>query len=223
MSGVGSLVGAWLAAAGGSNIQITLLGRSGHVTPSPLLAALYQFHSAVTMARCDVGVAEEAAAAATGSSDAEEAGSWKPLSGIVHAGGVLADGMIPKQTAASIRTVFAPKVSSLRSVHEKEQRRQRHAAALAWMYKLQFAASPNHQADHDFACSLLQNPTMCGSSGSDNFFINHSRAHSNVMRRWRASSGYVRRLPQRRWASAAASPRWQPSLARPARCQGARV
>ena len=136
MSGVGSLVGSWLAAAGGSGIQITLLGRSGRVTPSPLVAALYQSHSAVTMARCDVSVAEEAAAAATGSSgssDAGEAGSWKPLSGIVHAGGVLADGMIPNQTAASIRTVFAPKVSSLRSVHEKEQQRQRHAAALAWM------------------------------------------------------------------------------------------
>jgi hypothetical protein len=33
----------------------------------------------------------------------------KPLKGFLHAGGVLADALVPQQDAASIRTVFGPK------------------------------------------------------------------------------------------------------------------
>jgi len=102
LGGVGSLIGAWLAASENKNAEVMLLGRSGRFASSPLMAALQRSGSPATMARCDVSIAEEAAAAA--------AGSGKPLAGIVHAGGVLADGMVPNQTASSIRTVFAPKV-----------------------------------------------------------------------------------------------------------------
>ena len=35
----------------------------------------------------------------------------QPWSGFIHAGGVLADGLVPKQTAASLRAAFGPKVS----------------------------------------------------------------------------------------------------------------
>ena len=34
----------------------------------------------------------------------------QPWTGFIHAGGVLADGLVPKQTAASLRTAFGPKV-----------------------------------------------------------------------------------------------------------------
>lgn len=122
LGGVGSLVGAWLsvnatvysagdpAAATGAP-DIVLLGRSGRCGVSPLVATLQQSAVPVTMARCDVSCAAEAAEVA--------AGSGKPLAGIIHAGGVLADGMIPNQTASGIRSVFAPKVNAVR-VLEKQ-------------------------------------------------------------------------------------------------------
>ena len=34
------------------------------------------------------------------------------LDGFMHAGGVLADALVPNQTAASLRSVFSPKVSA---------------------------------------------------------------------------------------------------------------
>ena len=37
-------------------------------------------------------------------------GFSQPWNGFIHAGGVLADGLVPKQTAASLRTAFGPKV-----------------------------------------------------------------------------------------------------------------
>jgi len=33
------------------------------------------------------------------------------LQGVMHAGGVLADNLVPKQSLQSLRTVFAPKVT----------------------------------------------------------------------------------------------------------------
>lgn len=57
----------------------------------------------ITALRCDASVAEEATTAirATGSSQ---------LSAIMHAGGVLQDGLLLQQTAASVRAVCAPKL-----------------------------------------------------------------------------------------------------------------
>lgn len=100
-AGVGSLVGAWLVAQGG-RLQVQLLGRSGRAAASPLMADVQRGAAYVTMARCDVACAEEAAAVLL------QEGPL--LTGVVHAGGVLADAMIPNQTAAAVRSVFAPKV-----------------------------------------------------------------------------------------------------------------
>jgi KR domain len=116
LGGVGSLAAAWLAAMAGSEgpeellhagstSEIVLLGRSGRTGASPLMATLQRSAVAVTMARCDVCCAAEAAQLA--------AGSGQPLAGIIHAGGVLADAMIPSQTVAGIRRVYAPKVGTL--------------------------------------------------------------------------------------------------------------
>lgn len=38
----------------------------------------------------------------------------QPCRGFIHAGGILADALIPKQTAASLRAVFGPKVGFLK-------------------------------------------------------------------------------------------------------------
>jgi KR domain len=115
LGGVGSLAAAWLAAmagtegtgeqlhAGGTS-EIVLLGRSGRTGASPLMATLQRSAITVTMARCDVCCTAEAAELA--------AGSRRPLAGIIHAGGVLADAMIPSQTVSGIRRVYAPKVGT---------------------------------------------------------------------------------------------------------------
>ena len=53
----------------------------------------------------DVGCSEDVAAL-RGATDSP----CQPLSGIMHAGGVLADALLPGQTAAGVRAVLAPKV-----------------------------------------------------------------------------------------------------------------
>lgn len=55
--------------------------------------------------RCDVGAAEESAAAA-----GFAAGGGASI-GLVHAAGVLADATLANQTAGHVRSVFAPKVA----------------------------------------------------------------------------------------------------------------
>ena len=100
-AGVGSLVGAWLGSQ--PNIRITLLSRSGRAANSALLQSLCQTTNAITLLRCDVSFRDEATAAF-------EDGLPR---GVIHAGGVLADGIIASQSAAGVRTVFAPKVRGL--------------------------------------------------------------------------------------------------------------
>ena len=127
LGGVGSLAAAWLTAmaetegtgeqlhAGGTS-EIMLLGRSGRTGASPLMAALQRSAVAVTMARCNVCCAAEAAQLA--------AGSRQPLAGIIHAGGVLADAMIPSQTVSGICRVYAPKVGTL-AAHQSTDQQER--------------------------------------------------------------------------------------------------
>ena len=96
---LGLLVGAWLAAQPG--LHTVLLGRTAH---KPLPAALLSSSGLVTAAAADVGCREDVAALGSSSSGA-------PLHSIMHAGGVLADAVLSGQTAASVRAVFAPKVT----------------------------------------------------------------------------------------------------------------
>ena len=99
-AGVGSLVGAWLCSQ--QHIHVTLLGRSGRAADNTLLRSLCQSANPVTLLRCDVSCREEAAAAVANGL----------LCGVIHAGGVLMDGVIASQNAAGVRNVFAPKVST---------------------------------------------------------------------------------------------------------------
>ena len=94
-AGIGTLLGAWLIQQPGA--QPVLLGRSGYfgaTVPELLLS-----EEPLTATRCDAAVAEEVAAALGGGGQ---------LAAVMHAGGVLQDGILLKQSAASVRAVLAP-------------------------------------------------------------------------------------------------------------------
>lgn len=93
-------IGAMLAAWAGHNLglHVHLLGRTGHVQLALRAAVAGLPH--VTVTRCDVASAEETRALTPGG----------PLRQIWHAGGLLQDGTLPKQTAAMMRAVAAPKL-----------------------------------------------------------------------------------------------------------------
>ena len=78
-----------------------LLGRSGCF--SATVPELLLSEEPLTATRCDAAVAEEAAAALSG-------GGGGQLAAVMHAGGVLQDGILLKQSAASVRAVLAPKL-----------------------------------------------------------------------------------------------------------------
>ena len=95
-AGIGTLLGAWLTQQAGA--QPVLLGRSGYF--SSTVPELLLSEEPLTATRCDAAVAEEAASALGGGQ----------LAAIMHAGGVLQDGILLKQSAASVRAVLAPKL-----------------------------------------------------------------------------------------------------------------
>jgi acyl carrier protein len=103
---LGAQVAAWLAQQQIRHLQ--LLGRSGRAADS--LALLQQpgsaaFAAALTIAICD-------AASTEGAAGLVPAAGSRPMLGLMHAGGVLADGVLSSQTLGSLRTVFAPKVQA---------------------------------------------------------------------------------------------------------------
>lgn len=101
---IGSLAGAWVAAAGAA--RVWLLGRSGRAgRPLPLAAASAK-GSAISALSCDVATAADVAGLST------ELMAAPIATCVLHAGGVLADALLPRQTATSLRTVYAPKVSA---------------------------------------------------------------------------------------------------------------
>lgn len=110
LGGLGLLTANWLthpSGSCGSLRHVALLGRSGHATGSLAGSPIYASEAAVTILRCDVGMAEEAAAAVSATAAAF------PLSAVLHAGGVLADAAMANQTAARFRLVAAPKLAGL--------------------------------------------------------------------------------------------------------------
>ena len=98
---IGGLVGAWLAQRGAS--EVVLLSRSGRLVGGGLSWA---HEGTMEVTKCDLGAHEDAADAAI------RAASWPHVS-LVHAGGVLADASLQKQTVRSVRSVFSPKVTGL--------------------------------------------------------------------------------------------------------------
>ena len=99
------MVGLWLSRH--SNVQLDVWSRSGR-SPEATADAL-ESQSMFTARRCDAAAAEDVHHALTPS---EWRGSGHALS-FLHAGGVLRDSLLLKQSASSIRTVFAPKLGGL--------------------------------------------------------------------------------------------------------------
>lgn len=98
-AGIGTLLGAWLSERPGA--CPVLLGRTGRLS-SPMPQLLLGT-APLTALRCDAAVAEEAGGAL-------QAHHGSKLAAVLHAGGVLQDGVLTQQTAASVRAVFAPKL-----------------------------------------------------------------------------------------------------------------
>ena len=98
---LGLLAGTWLAGATGTHAM--LLGRSPHGKRLP--AALLGSGSLVSAALADAASREDVAALV-----GLDGCGPRPLCGIIHAGGMLADASLARQTAQSVRIVMAPKV-----------------------------------------------------------------------------------------------------------------
>ena len=98
------MVGEWLLRS--RLRRLTLLGRTGLLTREAhrqLVAASYT--AALNVLKADAGSAADAASVLN-------ATAVGPFVGIMHAGGVLADATVARQSAAGIRAVFAPKAAA---------------------------------------------------------------------------------------------------------------
>ena len=106
---LGGLASEWLASRGVRDV--VLLGRSGRAAMAGLAGA----RGRATCVACDTGREEDRAALlptcerARGTRDRQPMRVW----GVLHAAGVLADGLFARMTPASIRSVVAPKLSGL--------------------------------------------------------------------------------------------------------------
>ena len=105
--GVG--ISRWMAERGTGCVVV--LGRSGRGSSSGLAWVVDGESccgSLVVMQRCDVSSASEARSAL-----GPVSGCGRMIDGVMHAGGVLRDAVLPNQTAGGVRDVFAPKVTGL--------------------------------------------------------------------------------------------------------------
>jgi acyl carrier protein len=118
---LGLLVDTWLAQQ--PAVHAVLLGRSAHRKPLP--AALLAAEGLVSVAMADVGSASDAAVLECGAG-----GSQLPLRGIMHAGGQLADALLPGQSAAGVKAVLAPKLSGTQRLQQLAAAAPVHLSAL---------------------------------------------------------------------------------------------
>ena len=73
----------------------------------PLCHGVHPGKLALLNTRCDLGSLADVAGAVRAAGD-----GFQPLTGVVHAGGVLEDAALRNQTAARVRHVFAPKLGA---------------------------------------------------------------------------------------------------------------
>jgi len=101
LGGLGLAVAGWLAGRGAGHL--VLLGRAGVTTEAQRLA-IAALPTQVTVVRADVVDRDKLVALL-----ATIAASGRPLAGVVHAAGVLDDGLIAGQDERRLRAVLAPK------------------------------------------------------------------------------------------------------------------
>jgi epothilone polyketide synthase D len=118
LGGLGLVVARALARWGGR--RLVLLGRRPHVRTT---AAIVDEFGAMGVA-VDIRAVDIAEAAALTSMLAELDGkSWR-LAGVIHAAGVLDDGLLAGETADRVRGVLAPKVAGAINLHRLTQGRR---------------------------------------------------------------------------------------------------
>ncbi|KUN25512.1 hypothetical protein AQJ23_16705 [Streptomyces antibioticus] len=110
--GLGRLVARRLAER--ARVRIALLGRSGHgAQQSAAVAELVALGAQARYYPCDV--TDHAAVADTVSAVVADLG---PLTGVLHAAGVVEDGLLLRKDIAGIRRVIAPKIAGTRLLDE---------------------------------------------------------------------------------------------------------
>jgi NADP-dependent 3-hydroxy acid dehydrogenase YdfG/acyl carrier protein len=113
LGGLGLSVAGWLAAQGAG--QLVLLSRSG-IKSAEQLAAVDALRAAGTQVVLpEVDVADRAGVESLLS---KQSPSWLPLRGVIHAAGVLDDGLLMQQTAERFAYVMRPKVHGAWNLHE---------------------------------------------------------------------------------------------------------
>ena len=112
LGGLGLGIARWLAERGAG--QLVLVSRSGIASEAQqeAVAALVATGSRVTVAKANVAVQSELAGVLD-----EILKSGLPLAGIVHAAGLLDDGLLLSQDPVRLRRVMAPKVEGALNLH----------------------------------------------------------------------------------------------------------
>ena len=113
LGGLGLSVAGWLVGRGARHL--VLVGRQGAATPAQAEAvvALRAAGAEVTVAQADVSVREQIAEVL-----ADVGARLPPLRGVIHAAGVLDDGVLLKQDAGRFRRVMGPKGAAAWHLHE---------------------------------------------------------------------------------------------------------
>ena len=99
LGGLGRLSAQWLV-LGPAPASLLLFGRSGRAEPGAALLGLAAGPALIQAARCDLAASCEVAASTP-----------RATAALLHAGGLLADGLLKRQGMGTLRPVFAPKVA----------------------------------------------------------------------------------------------------------------
>ncbi|MDT0381516.1 SDR family NAD(P)-dependent oxidoreductase [Streptomyces sp. DSM 42041] len=112
LGGLGTHVARWLARSGAEHLL--LVGRRGPDTPGAdrLRAELVGLGATVTIAACDISDREAL------HNLIRTVPADTPLTGVVHAAGILDDGLIPSLSPERLGTVFAAKTDAAWHLHE---------------------------------------------------------------------------------------------------------
>jgi acyl carrier protein len=112
LGGLGLSVARWLAERGAGHLVLVSRSGAASVEQQAAVATLEARGARVTVARADVADRAQVEQVLR-----EVAASGMPLHGVVHAAGLLDDGLLLQQTPARLRTVMAPKVWGALHLH----------------------------------------------------------------------------------------------------------
>ena len=112
LGGLGLSVAGWLAGKGAGHLILVGRSRAASAEQKAAIAAIEAKGARVTVAKADVADRDQMARVL----DAISA-SGTPLRGVIHAAGLLDDGLLAQQTSARFRKVMAPKIDGALHLH----------------------------------------------------------------------------------------------------------